>query len=305
MTLRAGLLPRLASALLIGIFGTPLPAQVAAGEQRRTLEVAGSGRAYLLYLPASRAPGAPLPLVLVFHGAGGRGSGMARHTGFNRLAERQGFAVAYPDGVRRRWNDARGLGGGQDDVAFVRRLLDTLDRELGIDPRRLYATGVSNGAMFAYRLACDLTGVLAAIAPVAGAMPAVLTDRCAAAEPVAVVAIQGTADPFVPYGGGGVAMRRGSVLSAAEGTAFWVRVNGCGVAIDVSPTVDTVTDGTRVRRERHSGCRAQRAVELYTIEGGGHTWPGGPAVPRRLGRTSRELNATETIWAFFRDHPRP
>ena len=305
MTLRAGLPVLLASLLLPGILVNSLTAQTPGIEQRRTLEVDGSPRGYLLYLPSSWQRGRPLPLVLVFHGAGGRGAGMARHTGFTRVAEREGFAVAYPDGIGRRWNDGRGIGGGRDDVGFVRLLVDTLGRELGVDPRRVYATGISNGAMFAHRLACDLPGVLAAIAPVAGAVPTGLAERCNAASPVAVLAFQGTADPFVPYGGGGVGRRGGEVLSAERGAKFWADVNGCAPAAESTPSSDSVTDGTRLRRTTYAGCREQRSVVLYTIEGGGHTWPGGPTAAGRVGRASREIDATRAIWTFFQRHPRP
>jgi len=304
MTLRAGLLVRLATVLLLGIPGTPLAAQTPGVEQRRSLEVAGSRRSYLLYLPSSYVRGRPLPLVLVFHGAGGRGSGMARHTGFTPLAEREGFAVAYPDGLNRRWNDGRGVGGAQDDVGFVRVLVDSLAGELGLDRRRIYATGISNGAMFSYRLACDLPGVLAAIAPVAGAVPGVLEERCGATVPVAVVAFQGTGDPFVPYAGGGAGLRGGPVLSAERSARLWARVNGCTVPPNADAPTDSVIDGTRVRRESYPACSNNRAVVLYTIEGGGHTWPGGPAGAHRLGRASREIDATGLIWAFFQRHPR-
>src|SRR5436853_42181 len=94
-----------------------------------------------------RGTGAPA-LVLVLHGAGGWAQGFARHTGFSRVAEREGFVVAYPQGLERRWNDGRGNGTPHDDVGFVRALVDTLQRELGVDQRRIYATGISNGAMF-------------------------------------------------------------------------------------------------------------------------------------------------------------
>lgn len=302
MTPRAGL--PLISALLVFPLAASLAAQGSRAEQRRTLEVAGSGRSYLLYLPPSQQPGRPLPLVLVFHGAGGRAGAIARHTGFSRLAEREGFVVAYPEGVGRRWNDGRGIGGAASDVAFVRALVDTLEREVGIDRRRVYATGISNGAMFAYRLACDLPGVLAAIAPVAGAVPAAVAENCAGATPVAVVAFQGTADRAVPYEGGSVAGRGGAVLSAEGSADFWARINNCPGPPAAEPPMDTVTDGTRLRRTSHSGCRDDRAVVLYTIEGGGHTWPGGPGVARRVGRSSREIDATGAIWDFFRRHPR-
>lgn len=304
MTPRAGPSVRLASVLLLGIVALPLPAQTPGVEQRRTMEVGGSRRSYLLYVPPSHRADRPLPLVLVFHGAGGRGRGMARHTGFTRLAEREGFAVVYPDGLDRRWNDGRGTGGSQDDVGFVRALLDSLERELGVDRRRIYATGISNGAMFSHRLACDLPGVLAAIAPVAGALPAALAERCAGAAPVAVVAFQGTADAFVPYDGGGVVRGRGTVLGAGASAAFWARLNGCGGPHETGPPSDSVTDGTRLRRESWAGCREDRSVVLYTILGGGHTWPGGGDGTRRIGRASREIDATRAIWDFFQRHPR-
>src|SRR5262249_17362954 len=156
------------------------------------------------------------------------------------------------------------------DVGFVRALLDTLEHELGIDPKRIYATGISNGAMFSYRLACDLPGVLAGIAPVAGAMPAALAERCAQAPPVTLAAFQGSADPLVPCGGGGVALRRGQVLPAVGSVELWARSAGCTDPPSVTMEPDRVTDGTRVRLSVWNGCKDGRDVELYTIEGGGH-----------------------------------
>ena len=303
----------LALVLLVAILAPRLAAQTGSA-QRRMLEVGGARRSYLLHLPPSHQRARPLALVLVLHGAGGRGTGMARHTGMSRLAEREGFAVAYPDGVGRRWNDGRGIGGARDDVGFIRSLIDTLGREMAIDRARIYATGISNGATFLHRLGCELPGVLAAIAPVAGSMPVPVSERCAAtgADGVtegsvpsapAVLAIQGTADRFMPYDGGQGAGGGRPVLSARATADFWARLNGCTGPAAESPT-DTVRDGTRVRRDRYTGCRGDRAVELVTVEGGGHTWPGGPAAASRVGRASREIDATQAIWTFFQQHPR-
>ena len=283
----------------------PGPARAQSGETRQTLVVDGVPRSYLLYVPSGYQPDRPLPLVLVFHGGGSRARLMTTHTGFTTLAMRERFAVVYPEGLQGRWNDGRGYGTSHDDVAFVRALLDSLSRRVTLDSSRLYATGISNGAMFAYRLACDLPGVLAAIAPVAGAVPAALAERCAGAAPVAVAAFQGTADPLLPYGGGGRgASGRGEVLSALRSAELWARVDGCGATPELEAPRDSVRDGTRVRPRRWTGCRTGREVVLYTIEGGGHTWPGGPPVAPRVGRVTRELDATETIWAFFAAHPR-
>lgn len=273
------------------------PAAPRRTEERRTLRVNGVERSYLLYLPAGYRSGHPAPLVLAFHASGSGSRGMPIHTGLSRLADREQFVVAYPDGLGRRWNDGRGYA-RHDDVGFVRALLDTLQHELSVDPRRIYATGISNGAMFTYRLACDLPGVLAAVAPVAGAMPTDLAPACAHTTPVSVLAFQGTADPLLPYAGRG-ASRRGRVFSATRSIAFWANVAGCAPTPATADEPDRVTDGTRVRHTVYSGCREGRAVELYTIEGGGHTWPGGPAAGTSVGRVSRELDATELIWKFF------
>jgi polyhydroxybutyrate depolymerase len=301
-----------AIALALSVPGAALPAQsvpaaappTLAGEPR-TLQAGGVTRRYFLYLPSTWNRGRPAPLVLVFHGGGGRASGIAPHTGFSRLAEREGFVVAYPQGLNGRWNDGRGYAATHDDVGFVRALLDTLERELSLDPRRVFATGISNGAMFAYRLACDLPGVFAAVAPVAGAMPADLAPACAHTQPVSVLAFQGTADPLMPYLGGGVARRRGRVLSAERSIAFWATTSGCAAAPVTTDEPDRVTDGTRVRKTAYGTCREGRSVELYTIEGGGHTWPGGPPVGGAVGRVTREIDATPVIWAFFAGHAKP
>jgi polyhydroxybutyrate depolymerase len=283
----------------------PGTARAQSGETRQTLVVGGVTRSYLLFVPTGHQSGRPLPLVLVFHGGGSRARAMTTHTGFTRLAEREGFAVAYPEGLQGRWNDGRGYGASHDDVAFVRALLDTMGRRVTLDSSRLYATGISNGGMFAYRLACDLPGVLAAVAPVAGAVPAALADRCAGTAPVAVAAFQGTADPLLPYAGGGRgASGRGEVLSALRSAELWARVDGCPAEPELEAPGDSVRDGTRVRGRRWTGCRSGREVVLYTIEGGGHTWPDGPPVGPRVGRVTRELKATEVIWAFFAAHPR-
>jgi polyhydroxybutyrate depolymerase len=285
---------------LAGVALAPAATQAQAVEARRTLRVGGLERSYLLYRPAGTLPRAGVPLVLVFHGGGGTARGIARHTGLTRVAEREGFAVVYPQGVRRRWNDGRGIHAAYDDVGFVRALLDTLRRALPVDPRRIYATGISNGAVFAHRLACDLPDTFAAIAPVAGGFPARMEPGCTGAAPVAVMAFQGTADHLMPYGGTAVTTRRGAVLSAERSVAFWARVSGCAAAPADSLLPERhAGDGTRVRRSTYAGCRRERPVQLYQIEGGGHTWPGGPAAAASVGRVSREVDATAAIVRFF------
>lgn len=288
-----------ACAALSGILRPAAAQTKTSGEENRTLGVAGVRRSYLLYRPPQRGPSG-LPLVVVLHGGSGTAAGIARHTGFTKLARAEGFAVVYPQGIGRRWNDGRGIHVTYDDVGFVRALLDTLQRELGVDSRRIYVAGISNGAVFAHRLACDLPGTFAAIAAVAGAFPARLASACTRAMPVAVLAMQGTADPLMPYQGSADPGRRGAVLSAERSAAFWAQVDGCTTPpADVRLPKRSSTDGTRIEQVTYSGCRNGHPVTLYRIRGGGHTWPGGPAAGTSVGRVSREIDATTAIWRFF------
>lgn len=299
-------LHRLVAVCALVAGAAPLPAQSPPAEGgRRTIEAGGIPRSYLLHLPASHGTQGPLPLLLVFHGAGSDAAGMARHTGLTEAATERGYAVVHPDGVGRRWNDGRGAGPAQDDVGFVRLLLDSLGRELPVDPRRIFATGISNGAGLAFRLACELPGALAALAPVAGGLPAALAERCAAASPVSLLMFHGTADRLMPYDGGDPTLRRGRVLAAPRAAALFAGLNGCAPVPALAAGPDTAADGTRVRRADYAGCREGRAVVLLTIEGGGHTWPGGPPVGRSVGRVSRDLHATQAMLDFFDRHPQP
>ena len=283
-----------------------LPAQSSTGNTvRRTLDVAGVRRSYLLQFPASRRPGEPMPLLLVFHGGGGTGSNIAEHIGLSPAATPRGYVVVYPDGVNGYWSDGRAARAGADDVGFVRSLLDSLRRELPLDSRRIFATGISNGAGMAFRLACDLPGTFAGIAPVAGGLPAELENRCAVAAPVSLLMFQGTLDRLMPYDGGDLSLRRGRVLPATTTASLFARVNGCSDQPVEGAEPDTVTDGTRVRRSSYPGCRDGRDVVLFTIEGGGHTWPGGPPVGRSVGRVTRDLDATRVMLDFFDRHSRP
>jgi polyhydroxybutyrate depolymerase len=283
-----------------------------AGDPTETIEAGGVARTYMLHVPAGRDPSKSVPLVLAFHGGGGRGRAMVALTGLDAPADRDGFIVVYPDGINRQWNDGRRTAHSTaDDVGFIARLIAALAHRFPIDRQRIYATGISNGALFSERLACDLAAEIAAIAPVAGNMPADIAPACAPARPVSVIQISGTADPLVPYGGGQIARpfglgEGGAVLSVADTIAFWARRDGCGSSpVESTPAAIAPPDGTRVVRAAYEQCARGTSVVLYTIEGGGHTWPGGPQyLPVGLiGRASRQLNASDAIAEFFRLHP--
>ncbi len=275
----------------------------------------GLKRTYRLHVP-SRPPGkSSMPLLIVLHGGGGGGDRMAVFTGFDRLADREGFLVAYPDGIEKHWNDGRDLAcyraqrENVDDVRFISDLIATLKTDYPVDPGRVYVAGVSNGAMMSYRLACELTDEIAAIAAVIGAMGANIARSCVPTRPIPVLMIGGTADPLVPWQGGEVRFfrrRLGKAISFPQTLAFWAAHNGCPANPQISwlPDADP-RDGTRIKKTAYRRCRQGVEVVLYEIEGGGHTWPSGPRyLPEFIvGRTSRDMDGAEVIWNFFKESP--
>lgn len=270
-------------------------------------------RTYSIHVPDGPPPRGGFPVILAFHGGGMQGAGMQRLTHLDEVADRDRFIAVYPDGIDRHWNDGRAtIKNPQDDVGFVSALIDQLEQRYPVDAGRIYATGISNGALFAERLGCDLSRRIAAIAPVAGTLPADIAPACRPARELAVMQIDGTADLIMPYGGGAVADfggkgEGGQVLSVAETAAIWARANGCGrpgVAQPLAPVAPL--DRTRIARMAYSACRPAGQVVVFTVEGGGHAWPGGPqyARPRVIGWASRQMDASSTIAAFFLSLPR-
>ncbi len=269
-----------------------------------TLEQGGRTRTFQYHLPPRVKPQAPL--VVSLHGRLGQGRSQAKLTGFDAVADASGFIVVYPDGVDRSWADGRGTTPadrqGVDDVGFLTALVDHFIEQFGADRRRVYATGMSNGAMMSYRLACERADRFAAIGPVAGLMAQNLSASCSPSRPVPVISFVGTEDPLMPFQGGPVSGDRGPVLSETEARARWATFNGCEGSPTVTQEPDRAPgDGTRIRREALGPCRAGSEVVFYVVEGGGHTWPGGAQyLPRGIiGRTSQELDASRTLWEFF------
>ncbi len=283
----------------------------------QAIDFGGQSRTFRLYVPAPDAP-RPLSLVFVLHGAFMTGARMVSTTegGFDDLAERDGAIIVYPNGVERQWNDGRpdpttrAYSEDIDDVGFISQLIDDLAEEHSIDLNRVYATGISNGGMMSFRLGCNLSQRLAAIAPVVANMPVGLISDCAPAEPVSVLVMNGTDDPLIPFKGGGAewgGRNRGLVASTGDSLAFWARHNGCGTQPEVSLLPDRAPDdGTTVERATWPNCGLGASVTLNKIIGGGHNWPGGIPLgpPRFVGKASQEFDGVEEIWAFFMRHRR-
>ena len=274
----------------------------------------GQNRTYQVHVPANLAT--KVPLVLVLHGAGGSGAYAARYTSMNEIADREGFLAVYPDGTAplptlnnlRTWNAAHCCGGAYrkniDDVGFLAALIKKLTKEYPIDPKRVYVVGHSNGAMMAYRLAAEKSGLIAAIAPLSGTIGGdpdtsdsddTVKIIPAPQSPVAVAIFHGTADATVPYQGGdaeGIAgPRHREDLSVAESSRFWVKANHC----DPSPQQESAPP---VSLERYSSCADGSEVWVYSLKDYGHSWEMASPV---LGTRS----STDLVWEFLKAHPKP
>lgn len=274
------------------------------GSVTLTLDSGGRIRASLLHVPELYDPAAGTMLVLNFHGFTSAGWQQSLLTRMSQHSDQQGFIVAYPEGIAASWNAGDCCGtawtDSVDDVGFVRDLLDEIEARYCIDPKRVYATGMSNGGFLSHRLACELSDRIAAIAPVAGVL-GVPAETCAPPRPVPVLHFHGTSDPMVPYQGGtpiipqlgvGIVFR-----SVADTMTHWRSANGC------SGNEQTFYQNGDTTCVEWPDCALGSGTALCTIDGGGHTWPGGVPIP--AGKTSSDIDATATMLAFFAAHPLP
>ena len=270
--------------------GIPGAESIPVGQSTQTIDVGGVSRTFHLYRPPGLSDGAPL--VVMLHGGFGTGAQAERSYHWDSEADAGHFLVAYPDGLMRAWNAGSCCGEPQrtntDDVGFITAMVGAIEQEMPIDRARVYATGMSNGAMMALRLGCQ-TDTFAAIAPVAGTL---LTD-CSGARPTSVLQIHGTADDRVPYNGGpgkafsadGTARVDGPSVETVNAT--WRGIDGCG-----QPTSTTAGDVTT----QTAGCADGHTVELISVKGAGHQWPGGDPSPlAQWTATSRHRRRRSTL----------
>lgn len=275
------------------------PAAVPVGSSTHDISVGGATRTYIVYRPAALPAAAPL--VIMLHGGFGSASQAEKSYHWNAEADAGHFLVAYPDGLNRAWNAGGGCCGvpgrtGTDDIGFITAMVSAISRAVPVDADRVYATGISNGGIMAYDLACHTT-VFAAIGPDS----ATELGGCPDPAPISVIAVHGTADKNIPYAGGegdGVAHIDGP--SVPDVNASWRQADNC--ATPAVTTAGTVTTSV-------ASCPGGRSVELITIAGAGHQWPGGVPNPlaQRILQTdppSTALDATAVIWRFFAAHSR-
>ncbi len=265
-------------------------------------------RSYFLHAPPTHDDSASLPLVLAFHGGGGNAKNQIRISGLNKLADEMGFIVVYPNGTGKlfdkvlTWNGGGCCGYAQekgvDDVGYVRALISEVRSTYTIDPKHIYATGFSNGAIFSYRLACEASDLFAAVAPVAGT---VMVPDCHPVHPVSIVHFHGTEDTHLPFNGGvgDDSLTHTNFTSVPESIALWIQNNHCPVRADQSQLLDII-------HLSYSACSQNTAVELYEIAGGGHAWPGSDSQAWPGGdEPTQTISATQLLWDFFAAHPKP
>ena len=266
-----------------------------------TIVSSGEKREYLLYVPPSYDRARPTPLVISMHGGSMWGAAQKETSQWNKVAEDQGFIVVYPSGAAgngpRHWR--MGGAGLTPDVRFISELIDHLEAAYNIDPARIYADGLSNGGGMAFVLSCTLSDRIAAVGMVAAAQ-LLPWSWCTDRRPVPMIAFHGTDDRATPYNGGSSWVGSWLFPDIPTWTANWARRNRWAATFIDSAVA---TDATR---RSYTNCADEAAVVLYTIHGGGHTWPGGgPAPEWFLGPINHSIDATAEMWAFFRDHPLP
>ncbi|MBC7997721.1 MAG: prolyl oligopeptidase family serine peptidase [Leptolyngbya sp.] len=247
-----------------------------------------------------------LPLLLAFHGGLGRPEQMEKLTGFMALAETYGICVAYPEGIKRYWNDGRDLEKrrGIDDITFVENLIDHLRESLPIDQKRVYACGISNGGFFCQYLLTQSSSRFAAVASVAATVHEPMFMSLRPAEPVPIMFVVGDEDPVVPYAGGEIELagkKSGTVVAFEQGLRYWVEHNKALTQARESILESVVAhDPTRIRRIDFDATAGGAPVVVFVVEGGGHTWPSGWQFFRErfIGKTSRQLDASRAILDF-------
>jgi polyhydroxybutyrate depolymerase len=275
MRVRLAVVALLAAALV--------PAAAQAGVSRHTIESGGRERAYRVYTPPGLDRTRPVPVVLVFHGFAQSVRKLVRLTGFDDEAREGRFLAVYPESVGLGWNaeDCCGAGPilGVDDLGFVDDLLADLRQRYTVDARRTYATGISNGGIFAYYLACHRAGTFAAVGPVSATM----FRPCNPSRRVSVIHVHGLDDRVIPYEGGNGLEPLFDWPSVPGTIAFWRRWDDCGAARSRRQGAAHVTT---------SSCANGTGIKLIAVEGQGHGWPDEP------------IDTTDAVWAFFKAHPR-
>ena len=287
----------------------------ASGYHYLSLQHGGLVRTYGFYVPTSYDGKRSLPAIIVFHGGGAEALGTHKGTCpdntignpgcFSSLADHEGFFLLYPEAIDKTWNDGRDIVRhvavkNVDDMGFVKKMLGEVAAQVSLDVKRVYATGISNGGLISFRMACEHADTVAAIVPIAGSMGLNWAGgACKPSRAVSILMMNGDND-FI------AATDKAHRLNVADTLTEWARINGCIGSPTITSLPDTdPNDGTTVVRTAYTNCKSGSEVASYLIKNGGHTWPGGYQYlgERLIGKTTRDISANEEMWKFFRAHP--
>lgn len=282
------------------------------GDHERSITVENRPRSYRIHIPKSYHPDKATPVVLVFHGAGMNASLMVPFSGMNNKSNEAGFVAVYPNGTGLgpfQTFNAGGLSGKMaegkpDDVKFVKSLLDDLATVVNIDPKRVYASGMSNGGMMCYRLAAELSDRIAAIAPVSGTMA---ISEAKPKRTVPIMHFHGTADRVVPFAGPDKGTPKFLTFKSVEDTVrIWAEINHCERKPVAEKIPDKANHETTVTKKTYKPKNKDGAeIVLFEIENGGHTWPGRQLPFNLTGKSTKDISANDLIWDFFEKHKLP
>jgi polyhydroxybutyrate depolymerase len=286
--------------LLAACAGAPTAARYQGGDFRETIAIGSWDRSYRVHVPIRETSGPLAPLILAYHGLGQTAEQLEMNTGLDAAADQAGFIVVYPEAALGQWDVTGDFVTifGIDDLAFARTLIDRMSNGYVIDDHRIFATGLSNGAVFAQRLACEMADRITGFVAVAGSLSRPARDGCHPDGTVAGLYILGSNDTQFPVGGDDV------VLPVDSAMAFWQAENHCAGRGPRIALADTAHDGTRVYRSRYVDCVSGGEIELDSIAGSGHGWPGALVPSAGI---SRNLSANSEIVRFVmsgRSRPR-
>ena len=292
--------------------GMPPTEFLAPGDYKESITVDGRERTYLLHIPTGLEAREQYPLMVLLHGGGGDTELAAKMSGMSAKADKEKFIVAYPEGVAgptklRSWNagDCCAYASRQkiDDVGFIKALVEKVKKDFPVDSRRVYVSGMSNGAMMTHRVACELSDIFAGAAAVAGTIQ---VSSCNPSNPIAFIAFHGTADDNVPYNGGpgtGEFTTKNIFVSAEKTIKDWAARNSCNsnpATVSVPPLVN---DGITIDKISYGSCNNSADTVFYRINGGKHYWPGGePGRRQEAAVPTKVISATDVIWEFFKGH---
>lgn len=321
--------------LYVCIAGLWLACGAGAQETKETVTVDSVDRTYMIRLPKGYDEKQHYPLVMLLHGVNQDADDIERLTRFNELADKDGIIAVYPSALHGRWNFGvregppqvmqpgpyrrRRMGGGYpppqypeggqrrretenppaDDIEFFNQMLDKIATKVSVDKSRIYATGLSDGGFMATKAGCAMADRIAAIGPVAAAMPKTMV--CLPARPIPVVMINGTDDPIVKYDGMSAKPGRVATISVEDSAKEWAKLDRCSEKPTHSKLRAHEKGGKDTEVATYEGCQQNASVVLYSVKGGGNAWPGGQQyeVEKQIGKTSQDLDANEVMWSFF------